>query len=152
MENSKKIVITISLCILFLFQNCTQKHGETSNYINVKDSLLFKLNDTLRIKLNPDFHPSKIGKPENQNNFVKDVYNYSTNENFLLQDAIDIETFRKLGNSNYYVDKNNVYFTPFKFSGNHYFNFLSKNLILKISSDNDTLYTHKGVFFKGVKI
>ena len=115
----------------------------------IKLDLLYKCdNKYLSIKLPEDFHPSKINY---QFMLVDYVYNYQNNTRLELKNVVEITSFQKLNNY-YYTDKNNFYFRPFMSIGKHYFNFVNKESVIKLSQDKDTLYLKNETLYKGVKI
>lgn len=149
MENTTKSLITIFAIIIF---SCSHKESNYPNggFISIKDGILFSKNDTLYVQIDGDFHPEK--KNTSKTTFVNYVFEYSTNNRKLISEVLDTKTFSRIEKSNYYIDVENYYFRPYRLAGNHYFNYIPKRFVNKLSIDNDSLFTSVGIFYKGVKL
>jgi len=139
------------------FNFCSQKENGKSNAVALESHKncepikadLFKCEeDDLYIKLREDFNPSKVN---HKFMLIDYVFSYENQEQFSLNEIIDINSFQKINNY-YYSDKRNFYFTPFRYAGNHYFNFISKDDVIKMSNDEDTLYLKTEKLYKGVEL
>jgi len=92
--------------LVYIFFVITSCKTNDYNYTFIKENLYSDKNGAYYIKGNEN---DKLSKRE-KDIYIRTVYTGISDESIGLKNIIDTTTFKRLRNSNYYKDKNNVYY------------------------------------------